>query len=111
MTSPNDIQFTEGVLHTVEITIPDAFSLSGKKAKVQVRRDPKSPAILEFSTGDPDGNFVISGQKIDWVIPGYMSIEKDGRWKWQLIIWTDEINPAASDTFSFIIDPATAKLG
>ena len=110
MGSENDIIFSEGALHTIEITIPDEYDLTDKLVKVQVRRNPSQPIILEFSTEDPEGNFVVTGQKIDWVIPGSLSVGKSGRWQWQLVAWTNEIDPALSDSFSFIIEPSTAKI-
>lgn len=130
------ISFIEGDLKNIKITVPNECDMAGKKAKVQIRKEPGSPVVLEFSTDDTEGWFVktteitpavpaVDGeggnpgtpavpastkQVILWVIPGYISVGKSGTFYWEIIIFSNEIDPARYARGVFEIQPQIAKL-
>lgn len=100
----NEIVFKEGEAHTVVLTIPGTFPLAGYSASIQVRHRPTSNIDFEFRTDD--STLIISEQTVILNIPANITISKADHYKWQLRLFTNDVNARVLDIFDFIIQPS-----
>lgn len=78
------IEFNEGELHNVIISVPEEIDISDFEAVFQVRKKPNSTLIFEFKTDDD--TMLVSGQDFLISILPDDSIGKVGSYYWQLKI-------------------------
>ena len=110
MSDAYKISFIEGDLMTLKITVPVELDMTDRIAKVQVRREPKAPLKFEFATNDDSGMFVLSGQEIAWVIPGFLSVGKSGIYQWEIVIYKNATDPVRFARGLFEIIPQLAEV-
>ena len=106
MSDAYKISFREGDLKTFKITVPNVLNMVDKTAKIQVRREPGSPVIMEFSTNDNNKLLGIRGQVLYWVIPGFLSIGKAGIFQWEIAIYSNITNQKRYARGVFEITPS-----
>jgi predicted secreted protein len=82
--STEKIEFNEGELHNVVITIPETINLSDYEAVLQVRKSPNSAVVFEFKT--EDDTMLVSEQNLLVSILPETSVGKVGAYHWQLKI-------------------------
>jgi len=104
------IAFKEGDLRRFKGTLPQSLDLTGVIVKIQVRSEAGSRVVLEFSSDNPNGLLTLSGRELFWVIPGNLSVGKAGKYQWQGVIYSNEIDPVRTKKDSFEIISSIAKL-
>jgi len=95
------IQFNEGELHDVVITIPESIDLSEYEAVIQVRQKPDHPLILEYKT--EDDTITRNGQDLLLSILPAQSVGKVGTWQWQLKLIKSSTNIYKFPIYPFVI--------
>lgn len=104
------IAFKEGDLKRFWGSLPQSLDMTGVIVKIQVRSEAGSRVVLEFSTNNQNGLLILSGRELLWVIPGNLSVGKAGKYQWQAVIYSNEIDPVRTKKDSFEIISSIAKL-
>ena len=105
-----EITFYEGSLHTVTINLPtgliDGYTY---QAKIQVRKSDNSE-LPDFEFSTTANTLTIVGNQIFLEIPANLTNGKDGIYKWQLMLYTDDTDAIKFTPEKFIIKPSITNL-